>query len=124
LRGTIPAGMTRGVHLLAAYLPEHGIVLVEVAVDGKENEIIAAREVLSLIDVQGLGLEESIRVLLEGLSAKVIAGEGLPDIRAAAQELGFHHHGSGTFVQNAYFLPSLEEYRQPFVAAIAALARG
>jgi predicted transposase YbfD/YdcC len=53
LRGTIPAGMTRGVHLLAAYLPAQGIVLIEVAVDGKENEIVTARAVLSLIDVQG-----------------------------------------------------------------------
>lgn len=53
LRGTIPAGMTRGVHLLAAYLPEQGIVLAEVVVDGKENEIVTARTVLSLIDVQG-----------------------------------------------------------------------
>jgi predicted transposase YbfD/YdcC len=53
LRGTIPAGMTRGVHLLAAYLPAHGIVLIEVTVAGKENEIVTAREVLALIDVQG-----------------------------------------------------------------------
>ena len=53
LRGTIPAGMTRGIHLLAAYLPEQGSVLIEVAVDGKENEIVTARAVLSLIDVRG-----------------------------------------------------------------------
>ena len=53
LRGTIPAGMRRGVHLLAAYLPAQGIVLVEVIVDGKENEIVTARTVLSLIDVHG-----------------------------------------------------------------------
>jgi predicted transposase YbfD/YdcC len=53
LRGTIPAGMTRGVHLLAAYLPDQGIVLIEVMVDGKENEIVTARTVLSLVDVQG-----------------------------------------------------------------------
>jgi len=58
LRGTIPAGMTRGVgrplgSILAAYLPEQGIVLIEVAVDGKENEIVTARTVLSLIDVHG-----------------------------------------------------------------------
>ena len=53
LRGTIPTGKTRGVHLLAAYLPEQGIVLLEVAVDGKENEIVTARTVLSLIDVRG-----------------------------------------------------------------------
>jgi predicted transposase YbfD/YdcC len=51
-RGTIAGGMTRGVHLLAAYLPARGIVLIEV-VDGKANEIVAAREALALIDVQG-----------------------------------------------------------------------
>ncbi len=58
LRGTIPAGKTRGAgcplgSILAAYLPEQGIVLIEVAVDGKENEIVTARTVLSLVDVQG-----------------------------------------------------------------------
>ncbi len=53
LRGTIPAGMTRGVHLLAAYLPQQGIVLIEVIVDGKENEIVTARTVLALVDVRG-----------------------------------------------------------------------
>ena len=52
LRGTIPAGRTRGVHLLAAYLPAQGIVLLEVVVDGKENEIVTARTVLSLVDVR------------------------------------------------------------------------
>jgi len=53
LRGTIPAGMTRGVHLLAAYLPEQGVVLIEVLVEGKENEIVTARTVLALVDVRG-----------------------------------------------------------------------
>ena len=53
LRGTIPAGMTRGVHLLAAYLPDQGVVLVEVLIDGKENAIVTTRTVRSLIDVQG-----------------------------------------------------------------------
>src|SRR5665213_521205 len=53
VRGTIPAGMTRGVHLLAAYLPQQGIVLIEVIVDGKENEIVTAQTVLSLVDVRG-----------------------------------------------------------------------
>jgi predicted transposase YbfD/YdcC len=53
LRGTIPAGTTRGVHLLAAYLPEQGVVLIEVAVEGKENEIVTAQQVLKTIDVHG-----------------------------------------------------------------------
>jgi predicted transposase YbfD/YdcC len=53
LRGTIPAGMTHGVHLLAAYLPAQGITLIEVAVDGKKNEIVTAKQVLKMIDVHG-----------------------------------------------------------------------
>lgn len=53
LRGTIPAGRTRGVHLLAAYLPAQGIVLVEVAVAGKKNEIVTAKQVLKTIDLRG-----------------------------------------------------------------------
>jgi hypothetical protein len=42
MRGTIPKGSTQGSHLMAAYLPEEGIVLKQVAVDSKENEISAA----------------------------------------------------------------------------------
>ena len=40
LRGTIPKGKTRGVHLLAAYLPEEGVVLLQIEVQQKENEIV------------------------------------------------------------------------------------
>ncbi len=55
LRGTIPKGMTKGVHILAAYLPEEGITLFQVAVGAgkKENEITAAPRVLSRIDLKG-----------------------------------------------------------------------
>jgi len=53
LRGTIPKGQTQGVHLLAAYLPEEGLVLMEVEVDSKENEIVAAPKLLSAIDLRG-----------------------------------------------------------------------
>lgn len=53
LRGTLPAGQTQGVHLLAAYLPAEGIVLVQVMVDSKENEIAAAPRVLASLDLRG-----------------------------------------------------------------------
>lgn len=53
LRGTIPKGKTTGVHLLAAYLPEEGIVLMQVAVDAKENEVSAAPRVLMSLDLRG-----------------------------------------------------------------------
>jgi predicted transposase YbfD/YdcC len=53
LRGTIPRGSTRGVHLLAAYCPDAGVVLFQVAVDIKENEIVAAPTLLKRLDLTG-----------------------------------------------------------------------
>lgn len=53
LRGTIPAGQTKGVHLLAAFLPQEGWVLMQVEVEGKENEIPAAPRVLKCLDLRG-----------------------------------------------------------------------
>ena len=53
LRGTIAFGDSRGQHLLAAYLPGLGVVLVQVAVDTTTNEIGAAPQVLKMLDLQG-----------------------------------------------------------------------
>ena len=52
MRGTIPKGSTQGVHLLAAYLPEEGVVLKQVAVATKENEISAAPQLLEGINIK------------------------------------------------------------------------
>lgn len=52
LRGTIPAGKTKGVHLLAAFLPEEGWVLYQVEVGSWENEIPAAMRVLRQLDLR------------------------------------------------------------------------
>ncbi len=38
LRGTIPAGDSQGTHLLAAYMPQQGVVLMQVEVETKANE--------------------------------------------------------------------------------------
>jgi predicted transposase YbfD/YdcC len=53
LRGTIPAGRTRGVHLVAAYLPSAGVVLAQLAVDHKHNEIVAVPQLLAHLDLTG-----------------------------------------------------------------------
>jgi len=55
VRGTIPKGNTKGVHLLAAYLPEEGVTLFQVAVGAgeKENEITAAPRVLARLNLKG-----------------------------------------------------------------------
>lgn len=52
LRGTIPAGETQGVHLLAAYVPEEGVVLMQLEVESKANEIVAAPKLLETLDLR------------------------------------------------------------------------
>jgi predicted transposase YbfD/YdcC len=53
LRGTIPPGETQGTHLLAAYVPERGVVLMQVEVESKANEKSTAPRLLEAIDLQG-----------------------------------------------------------------------
>lgn len=53
LRGTIPSGKTQGLHLMAAYLPESGVVLMQLEVDCKENEIKVGPRLLEMIDIEG-----------------------------------------------------------------------
>jgi predicted transposase YbfD/YdcC len=71
LRGTIPLGQTRGVHLLAAYLPGEGVVLMQVAVEHRENEIRAAPHVLKRLDLQG----------------KIVTGDALLTQRKLARQI-------------------------------------
>ena len=52
LRGTIPKGQSQGLHLLAAYLPGEGLVLMQVEVESKENEIVAAPKLLETLDLR------------------------------------------------------------------------
>lgn len=52
MRGTIPKGYRQGVHLLAAYLPEEGIVLKQIMVASKENEISAAPQLIEAVDLK------------------------------------------------------------------------
>jgi len=53
LRGTIPRGEIRGIHLLSIYVPRQGLVLVEAEVDHKENEIVVAPKILQQINLSG-----------------------------------------------------------------------
>jgi len=52
LRGTLNEAQ-EGVYLLAAYLPAQGLVLMEVAVEGKGKEIPAALRLLKTLDLRG-----------------------------------------------------------------------
>ena len=53
VRGTITAEDPFGLHLLAAYLPDEGIVLLQMVVEkDKENEIVVAPKLLKSLDLR------------------------------------------------------------------------
>jgi predicted transposase YbfD/YdcC len=76
LRGTIPAGAKQGVHLVAAYLPEAGCVLAELAVTGKANELTVAPTVLAWLDLTGMIVTGDALFAQRNLSAQIVAAGG------------------------------------------------
>jgi predicted transposase YbfD/YdcC len=50
--GSLNAQGSGALHLLAAFWPEAGVVLMQVAVDNKENEIVAMPRVLGALDLR------------------------------------------------------------------------
>jgi predicted transposase YbfD/YdcC len=96
LRGTIPRGATRGVHLLAAYLPAEGIVLFQVEVEGKHNEIVAAPKLLKRLDLRGSLVSGDAMFTQRQLSIQIVEAGGdylwmvkdnQPTLRAEIEEL-------------------------------------
>lgn len=72
LRGTITREDPFGVHLLAAYLPGEGLVLMQLAVEkGKENEIVVAPQLLACLDLRG----------------KIVVGDALHTQRALSVQI-------------------------------------
>jgi predicted transposase YbfD/YdcC len=64
------------VHLLAAYVPAQGVALMQVAVDGKENEITAAPRVLKALDLQGQIVTGDAMFAQRRLSQQVLGAGG------------------------------------------------
>ena len=76
LRGTIPAGQSQGVHLLAAYLPEEGWVLIQMEVQGHENEIPAAGRMVQCIDLRNKIVTGDAQLAQRELSVLVVQAGG------------------------------------------------
>jgi predicted transposase YbfD/YdcC len=76
LRGTIEVGQSQGVHLLAAYLPEEGLVLMQVEVGQQENEIVAAPRLLEVLDLRGKVVVGDAIHTQRGLSIDVVRAGG------------------------------------------------
>lgn len=76
LRGTIPLGTTRGVHLVAAYLPDVGVVLVQLQVVEKANELTVAPTLLGQLDLTGVVVTGDAMFAQRNLSVQVVKGGG------------------------------------------------
>jgi predicted transposase YbfD/YdcC len=94
IRSTIPLGEGRGQHLLAVYLPEEGLVLMQIEVDLKENEIVVAPRALQAIDLQGKVVVGDALHTQRAISVQIVQAEGhycwtvkdnQPNLRAAIE---------------------------------------
>lgn len=96
LRGTIPAGRTHGVHLLACYVPGEGWVWLQVEVSQIENEIPAALRLVKTLDLRGKIITGDALLAQRTLSSEIVKRGGAyvwlikdnqPETLAAIQEL-------------------------------------
>jgi predicted transposase YbfD/YdcC len=76
LRGTIPLGASQGVHLLAAYLPKQGVVLAQMRVDEKSNEITHAPKLLRQVDLRGVVVSGDAMFDQRELSIQIVQANG------------------------------------------------
>jgi predicted transposase YbfD/YdcC len=76
LRGTIPLGHTQGVHLLAAYLPTEGVVLMQLEVGTKDNEIVIAPAVVAHLDLAGVVVTGDAMYTQRTLSTQIVEAGG------------------------------------------------
>lgn len=77
VRGTITAEDPFGLHLLAAYLPGEGIVLMQMVVEkDKENEIVVAPKLLECLDLRNKVVIGDAMHTQRKLSIQIVAAQG------------------------------------------------
>jgi predicted transposase YbfD/YdcC len=76
LRGTIPSGSKQGVHLVAAYLPQQGVVLAQLAVRHKANELTVVPSLLGQIDLHGVVVSGDAIFAQRNLSVQIVEAGG------------------------------------------------
>lgn len=76
LRGSVALAHPRGMHLLAAYLPEEGLVLLQMEVERKENEIPVAKRLLKHLDLRGKIVTGDALLTQRQLCLQIVDGGG------------------------------------------------
>jgi predicted transposase YbfD/YdcC len=75
-RGVLAPDQTRAMHLLAAYLPDEGIVLMQLEVGSHTNEIPTAPNVLKVLDLQGKIVTADALLTQRALSKLIVEAGG------------------------------------------------
>ena len=75
-RGVLAPDQTRAIHLLAAYLPCEGIVLMQLEVGSHTNEIPTAPHVLKVLDLQGKIVTADALLTQRALSKSIVEAGG------------------------------------------------
>lgn len=76
LRGSVDLSRPKGMHLLAAYLPEQGVVLLQMDVERKENEIPVAKRLLKRLDLRGKIVTGDALLTQRKLCLQIVAAGG------------------------------------------------
>jgi predicted transposase YbfD/YdcC len=76
LKGTIDAEDPHGAHLLGAYLPQEGIVLLQLAAGQKQNEIGVAPRLVEALDLRGKIVAADALHTQRALSVQIVAAGG------------------------------------------------
>lgn len=76
VRGTIDLDQPHGAHLLAASLPEEGIVMMQVAAGEKANEITVAPKLLACLDLRGNVVIGNAPYTRQHLSVQILEASG------------------------------------------------
>jgi len=96
LRGTIEPGSTRGQHLLAAYAVTSGVVVGQLEVGRKHNEISVAPHLLETVNLKGCIVTGDAMFAQHALSQQIVEAQGhylwvvkdnQPALRAAIERL-------------------------------------
>jgi hypothetical protein len=66
----------------------------------------------------------TLEIIRDALSATIRLGAGLPGGYGYLLEVGYHHVGSGTFVQRPALLPAFLMHRDAFIEAVRLAASG
>jgi predicted transposase YbfD/YdcC len=76
LRGSLALGQDRGLYLLVAYLPEEGVVLLQVAVESNESELTVVPRLLQALDLRGKVVTADALFTQRALSVQIVEAGG------------------------------------------------